>query len=170
MASVPGRIFTACACPASEQTSLLITKWERMRGGFFVVRIADSQHVARILYQSMLKTPSGADERPARSRAKRMPSSAPSMLLYGLPGAHHRPSNGSNRSFPRRSTARVGSQEISTVAAQTAAACSRAESVAMREGWFVSKSPMIPIFNGRFIFSFPSRRQTNLFRLPISPA
>jgi hypothetical protein len=36
-----------------------------MRGSFGVLRILDSEHMARILYQSMLKPASSADERPA---------------------------------------------------------------------------------------------------------
>jgi len=36
-----------------------------IRGGFSMLSILDPQHIPRILYQSMLKTSSGADERPA---------------------------------------------------------------------------------------------------------
>ena len=48
-------------------------------GSFFVFRIVDRQHIARILDQSMLKPSSGADERPALCTRE----------LDGLQGALH---------------------------------------------------------------------------------
>jgi hypothetical protein len=42
----------------------------RIGGGFFVLGVADSQHISCILYQSMLKAPSGRHEGPAAFAGK----------------------------------------------------------------------------------------------------
>src|SRR5580692_4673545 len=81
-----------------------------------------------------------------RRRANSMPLSMPSKLLYGLPGAAHRPSKLSSVfSEALLVSEDVGIHSDSTVKFNLRAACCREFVVAWCEGNSVLKSPMIPM-------------------------